>query len=137
VPFVFHSDTDGILEYSNLNFSNTFPIVNSQTYNAQTVSGSTEYFIVNMTYDPSYFNSISTTFYYNNTPYAPLKIGSGNNLIYNASAIVPAITSQTNISFIWSFSLTDSIGNTYNFNSTSINQTVNTLLISACLMKIL
>ena len=59
VPFLFHSDTIGILKYLDMLFSNDGFGENSQTFDAQTVSLSTETFSINLTYDSHIYNAIS------------------------------------------------------------------------------
>jgi len=96
---------------------------NSQTYNNNTLTGNIENFGINITIDPTYLIS-SAKLNYNNTLYsADSIISDGTNYLINKSITVSV---NSNISFYWSFVLTD--GNTY--NSTIHNQTISPFTLS-------
>ena len=126
IPFIFHSDTAGILQYSDLLFSNEGFTENSQTYTTPTTEGNTESFSLNLTYDSSYYTNILATLIYNGTSYVGTKTGSGNNAIFSKSITAPYVTANVNYSFYWQIGLINSTG-TFYYNSTLYNQTVNDL----------
>lgn len=131
VPFLFHSDTAGILEYLNLRFDNDGIFENSQTYNSSTYETSEETLSLNLSYDSSEWSSISSTLYYNGTSYLGTISGSGDTKIASKTIDIPLVSTQTNVTFYWTISLTNST-NTYNYNSTSNNQTIENLIFSIC-----
>lgn len=104
---------------------------NSQTYITPVVTGTTNPFTINITYDSSVYTGISSTLYYNNTGYLGMPSGSGNNLVFTASAIAPPVVSTRNISFYWDTQLTNSSG-VFHFNSSRLNQTVTNISIDDC-----
>lgn len=130
VPFIFHSDSAGILQYSDLIFNNYGFLENSQTFNSITIPNSIENFLINITYNPNFYTSVSGNLTYNGISYSG-NIISGNYLLINRILTIPSITSQTNYIFYWNISLTNSSG-TYYLISTTQNQTVNPVLISIC-----
>jgi hypothetical protein len=133
VPFNFSSTVgDVYVRYHNMSFDNTEFIENSQSFNALTSSGSLEHFSINITYDTSYFSSISSLLRYNNTLYASTPIGSGNNRLFNASVIIPGTTSAVDKTLLWEFSLTNQSGAVIYLNSTSNTQTINPVGIDNC-----
>lgn len=123
IPFIFHSDTIGILEYFNLDFSNDGVLENSQTYNSTTYESSIENFEINFTYDSSKWLDVSATLYYNGTGYEGDGAGSGDDLTFNTSVTIPSVDSDTNITFYWTIALINTTG-TYYYNSTFYNQTI-------------
>lgn len=126
VPFTFHSDNGGNISYFNLEFTNTGLIENSQSYNVSTFETQTESFLINLTYDPTY--SISATLIYNNSNYVSSEMSSG---VFKSSLSIPTVQAMTNKTFYWRIGLTN-VTNTYYFNSSFNNQTVNILNISLC-----
>lgn len=134
VPFIFHSDTAGILQYSAMSFDDNLPngfVENSQTYSASTYETATESFILNMSYSSNNWLMSAASLYYNGTAYTGKKTGSGNNLLFTRSLAVPEVNATTNYTFYWSVALTNSTG-TFYFNSTSYNQTVNNIGFTLC-----
>lgn len=99
---------------------------NSQTYNSSTYESSIEDFEINLTYDSSEWLDISATLYYNETGYEGDEVGSGDDLTFNTSVTIPSIDSDTNITFYWTITLTNST-DTYYYNSTFYNQTILTI----------
>ena len=131
VPFIFHSDTAGILQYSDLIFNNNGFTENSQTFNSATSSGSYENFKINLTYDSLQNSGIKVILNYNNTNYTTSTTDSGNTKVFSTSLNVPIVNSQTNKSFYYIIGLTNSSGTTY-FNSSSNNQSVKIFTIDNC-----
>jgi len=131
IPFIFHSDNAGVLEYSNMLFSNEEFAENSQTYNAQTIEGSSETFKINITYDSLAYTTVTPTFIYNGTSYIGTTADTGNTRVYSKTINVPAVTVDANMSFYWNFGMNDGSTTTY-FTSTSHNQSVQNILIDNC-----
>jgi len=123
VPFLFHSDTNGTLQYSDMLFSNEGFGENSQTYNSSTYETQTQSFIINITYDSNYYISSSAELYYNGTFYAGTSFGSEHNRAFTAELITPAVDTTTNITFHWEITLSNATG-PEEYNSTFNNQTV-------------
>jgi len=131
IPFIFHSDTMGILRYLDLIFNNEGMTENSQSYNTPTYETSSETFNINITYDSLEYTSSSATLYYDGTSYSGTKTGSGNNIVFSKTLDIPTIASQTNKTFNWQIALTNSSGTNY-FNTSSVNQTVSNISLSIC-----
>ena len=130
IPFIFHSDSAGIFEYSDLLFNNEGLIENSQSYNATTYETSSENFIINLTYDNSYWTGISANLIYDGTSYAGTKTGT-SNIIFSRSLSIPTVTAVENNSFYWQITLSNGTGYFY-YNSTTNNQTVNPIILTFC-----
>lgn len=125
VPFIFHSDTIGVLGYSNLIFNNNGLLENSITFNPTTLESSNEYFILNLTYDLNAYSSISASLVYNGTSYNSKTLTYGNYKLISNNITIPSVLNTGTVNtFYWSIALTNSSGVNY-FNSTSHNQTVN------------
>jgi len=130
VPFTFHSDTSGILNYNNLIFNNNGFTENLQTFNNITSSFSTENYIINLTYDSNAYG-LTGFLIYNGTSYTGTVSGLGNNIIISKSLSVPNVNSQSNVSFYWNIGLSNSSG-TYYYNSSTNNQTINPISVDDC-----
>lgn len=98
---------------------------NSQTYNVSTSENKSEGFIINLTYDNSYYNGITADLIYNGTSYSGTKIGNGSNILFTRNIEleeeISGISYQKNNSFYWTIYLTNITG-TYSFNSQTNNQ---------------
>ncbi len=128
VPFIFHSDTAGILEYFNLIFNNEGFIENSQTFNNQTIEGATEMFTMNITYESiDFLSSLDVKLIYNETEYGISFIDTGNTLILSRDIIIPSVSADTNVSFHWELSATG-----WSQNSSTNNQTILNFEIDNC-----
>lgn len=103
---------------------------NSQTFNPTTYETSSENFIINITYNSSYYTGISAILSYNGTNYTGTSSGSGDNLIFSKTITIPAITSSENKSFYWIISLTKT-DTTYYYSITN-EQEVNKVSIGQC-----
>jgi hypothetical protein len=120
-------------QYANSNFTLRFGFIeNSQTYSASTTYGSLETFLINITYDSVYYNSIAVNLVYNNTDYTPVQTGTGNNKIFNASITIPQTTGLVSMPFYWRFELTNSSGFVFFINSTNHTQSVNPFQADNC-----
>jgi len=135
VPFLFHSDTIGILQYLNLVFDNVGFSENSQTYTTPVYDTSRHRFSINFTYDPGRYDEDSTSavFVYNNSRYSSiLSSSSGDNYIYSSTIDIPIVSVSTEIEFYWEINLINSTGDTLTDNSTFYNQTVSPSNLSQC-----
>lgn len=118
--------SDDTCAFATNNFTITISnfVENSQTFNSASVEGNNENFLINISYVSSEWNNILGYLNYNGTSYLGTKIGTGNNLVFNASLVIPATNSTSQkIPFYWNFILTNSSGDTY-INSTFQNQTI-------------
>jgi hypothetical protein len=131
IPFVFHSDTAGVLQYSSLLFHNQGFIENSQTYTNQVHETERTTFLINISYDPLEYTTVSGTLVYNNTRTTGDKISDGSNFIFSVTKDIPLVTNQQNISFYWEISLTN-LSSTNLFNSTTKSQIVNRTYFEYC-----
>ena len=127
IPFMFHSDTAGILQYLNLLFNNEGFLENSQTYTTPVYDTSRHGFSINFSYDSNNYEEVSSNavFVYNNSRYSStLSSSSGNDYIYSSTIDIPVVTTETNRTFYWEINLVNSTGGTFVGNSTFYNQTV-------------
>lgn len=112
------------------NFTFTTGLVeNSQTFNSNVISGTTQTFLINVT---SSFPGISAFLHYNNTNYSSTVTTVGNEFIFNATITVPTVTAITQKNFFWILVVTDGGGNTFQINSTTQTQTINPLQVDNC-----
>ena len=131
IPFIFHSDTAGILEYLGLVFNNNGFIENSITYNSNSYETATETLSLNITYDNIKYRTIETSLWYDGTEYISTEVGSGSTLLFNNEISIPLTDTITNHSFYWTLKLTDNTG-TVSYNTTSNNQTVTPIFFGLC-----
>lgn len=120
---VSRDETNAFGETSNRTFSITEFAENSQTFNATTYETSTEAFIINVSFNSSEFPVSTATLNYNGTGYSGSTSDTGDNKTYTTAVTVPQLIVSDNLSFYWSFILTNATGNNY-FNSTTNNQSV-------------
>jgi len=134
IPFIFHSDTGGVLQYSDLIFSNDGFIENSQTYSTSTYETSNELFNINLTYDSSYYSGISGTLIYNGTSYTGTKIGTGNTILFSKTLTIPSYAIGSNTSFYWLINYQNLFNSSDNgiIQTATINQSVNPILLYDC-----
>ena len=130
IPFIFHSDTAGILEYLSLIFNNDGFYENSQTYENSTFSGGVETFQLNITYDNNRYSNSQAYFYYNGDSYLATKTGSGSSLSFSKTLNIPILTAETNRTFYWQVELYD--GTWEYYNSTFHNQTIYPVYFGVC-----
>ena len=103
-------------------------VINSQTYDATTGVFSPETFKINITIKPTLQIS-SGSLIYNNTAYGNTSISSNSNTyILTNQVVTPYVSAPINISFYWNIIQNDSSV----INTTSLNQTVNPVLIDNC-----
>lgn len=123
IPFIFHSDTAGVLEYSDLQFNNEGFTENSQTYNATTYETSRETFYLNLTYDPSM--NTRGLLNYAGVNYSSSNVIYGNNVIFYANVSIPAINSSVSNDFYWiitTYNGTSAIQETSTVNTQTVNK---------------
>jgi len=116
---------------ANFTFERTVFTENSQTFNATTIEGSLEGFTINVTYNNDAFTNIDAILSYNGSNFTSTQSGSGATVTFTTQIGVPLVTSQTNFSFNWTITVSNStfIAST---RSTTNNQTVNNLNIDDC-----
>jgi len=131
IPFIFHSDTAGILQYLNMLFSNEGFLENSQTYTSSTYDTMIENFNLNITFDSTRYSSVSASINYNGTSYLASTSDTGDTRVYSKNLEIPVVNSPQNHSFYWIISMTDADGYAQ-INSTFQNQTVNPSNFSYC-----
>lgn len=130
VPFNFTSGVAGNITYSGLNFNgSSFNEIN-QIFNNYTVSGNTETFKINVSYDNTYYPSISARLVYNNTKYSGVPDSTGKIITFSTNISIPYVSSSTKKQFYWEIILNNGTDNY--INSTFYNQTVNSLALDDC-----
>ena len=118
---------------SNFTFLVSAIINQSVNFSQTTIEGSTENFILNLTFNSSSFNLDSATFNYNNTLNTSIIAGTGNNRIITSSIIIPNVTADVNQTFFWNLSFTNIITSGGSFESTTLtNQTVLNIGLDSC-----
>ena len=131
IPFIFHSDNAGILQYSDLLFSNEEFIENSQTFNSSVYDTERENFLINITYDSSIYTSVVGSLIFNGTSYAGTSSEGGYNKIFSRVLDIPIVFSEQNKSFYWNFIMVNSSGSS-TFNSITNYQIINPSILSFC-----
>lgn len=130
VPITFHSDTTGILQYSDMQFDNLGFIENNQTFNSNTYETKQENFSININYDSTSYTLTNAYLNYAGTSYLGTTSIVGTNAIASKSLNIPV--GIINNTFYWTFGLTDSFGTTTYYNSTFNNQSVSLFNMSLC-----
>ena len=82
-------------------------------------------------YSSSIWDGISAVINYNGTNYGSTKTENGDNVNFNATLTIPAVSNSTTFSFYWIIFLTNSTG-TYNYTSPMHSQTVIPFSIDDC-----
>jgi hypothetical protein len=132
IPITFHSDTPGILQYSDLYFYGVPFIENSQSYNAFTYETSSESYLLNISYDQNAYQTVVANLIYNGTSYPGTQVTTGSTILFNTTLDIPLIsTTPLNNSFYWQILLYNGTNIDY-YNSTIKNQTVNQFSITRC-----
>ncbi len=111
------NDTFGQLSFSQTNWSYKI-FQNSLTFNSSTIGGSTESFILNITKDSSLQISVVDLVY--NLSASSASFTAGDTSIVTRSIDIPNPSADANLSFFFSFTMSDSSI----INTTSNNQTV-------------
>ena len=131
--FILEDGNFNLTVYANDTFGNESPnftsweytvLIVSETFNTQTTETNLETFIINIDYDIVEFTNIVANLIYNGTNFlATDVVTSGNNATYTKAITIPLVPADVNVSFHWSFDLTNTTG-TFTFNSTTNNQTI-------------
>ena len=116
---------------ANQTFNITVLTIGGMTYNSFTYETLNENYIINVSYDTSYYSSISANLIYNGNSYSGTQIGSGGTIQFSRSLIPQISNPPLNVSLYWIISVTNSSG-TFNFNSLTKNQYVNTTNFGLC-----
>ncbi len=116
IPFIFTSLTNGIIQYSDLLFSNDGFLENSISYTNPITEGQTNTITGNFTFG-QFPDSIILN--YNGTNSTPSVAVTGNNYLLTSSVVSPFVSSDQNISIYYIF-----ITNGTLYSTTPRNQTV-------------
>lgn len=103
----------------------------SQTYPTLSIESATEEYIANVNYNSSKFAVINGVLRINNTNYLGTRTGSGDSAAFTATATMPSVGAETNLTAYWIIGLTDVSGTT-NYNLTSSNVTVQKINLTLC-----
>lgn len=134
IPFIFHSDTAGILQYLDMLFSNKGFLENSQSFTQNVSETDEQSFSINLSYDTGRYDFISADLIYNGTRKTGTQIGSGTNVLFNSSFDIPLIpnSDESEIRDVyWEVSLTEG-SSTSLFNSTVQSQNVSRIHLEQC-----
>lgn len=116
VPFNFHSDNAGILNYSNLNFNNTGSLNINETVpdcprHATCYETSQQSFRLNVSYDTDYYGLSYATFYLNVTPTKTLNLYNAittyhkNGAVYDITFDMPVTNLTIDLPYFWEINL--------------------------------
>ena len=125
IPFIFHSDNGGVLNYSNIAFNNTRIIFNSVNYTNSTYETSASTFQLNIT--TSGEQDLSADLIYDGVTYAATNLGNNINAVFTRTIDIPIVNSIINKTFFWTV-----YSGTTPTNSSLYNQTVNPLYFQLC-----
>lgn len=127
IPFIFTSQTVGVIQYSSMLFSNEGFLENAITYSASDYETANSSFILNISYDTSRYTTSSANLIYNGTYYSTTQNIVGSNSIFTRNINLPIVRNQTGSydtnSFYWSVALSNSTTTEY-YNSTTNTQQV-------------
>ena len=98
-----------------------------QTFNNETIEGATEQFILNTSISSGLQISLSSLIY-NGTSNAGTNVIQGGYTISTVNVIIPNVAADTNVTFNWNITLTDSSQVALSSN----NQTIRNLIIDNC-----
>ncbi|MFA6201195.1 MAG: DUF2341 domain-containing protein [Bacteroidales bacterium] len=125
------NDTFGNINYSIVNWDYLIR-ENSQTYTSEVDEGSLNSFIINVSYDGTYYPNVVARLNYDGTDYVGTQTGSGSNTLFTRSINAPSVSATTNKTFYWNFELVHNSSLTNKANSTFNNQSVKNLAIDNC-----
>lgn len=133
IPIWFHAD-NGTLTYKS-DIHNHGLLENNNLFDTPVSEGDYEKFVLNMSYDDTYYEIFKKELVYNGTSYS----GGTETFLkthnYNISKqiFIPAITSPLNYSYYWNITLKElATGTTYNTLTTIQNQSIQKLYIGLC-----
>jgi len=118
--YLYANDTVGNLNttYHSWNY---YVFQNSINYTTPTTELSSSIFSVNVTYDSTTYPSASGYLFYNGTSYLATKVGTGDTVVFTKTLGIPAVTTDTNISFYWNFVLGATTYSSLTYNQTVLN----------------
>ncbi len=122
---------NGTFFASNFTINITEFVTNLNSFTSPVLEGTTNTFILNISYNSTRFTNVLGILYHNNTPIASTsKLNIDNEAIFTAIVASPQLSKNTNISFHWEVRL---INNTINFfNTTSLLQDTRDVSIDDC-----
>lgn len=103
---------------------------NSRMANPETITGSSETFSTNITFYDTDFINIDADLIYNNTNYLAAKSISGNNVIFTRTIDTPQVKVNTNFTYYWNISLTNTQLN--NIKTSNGSQYSHALFVDNC-----
>lgn len=130
IPFIFHSDTAGILNY----FLKDFSIISedTQVFNQTAKETSQQTFFINGSYDSLDYKSISANLNYDGVLYPAVYSGSNGYFEFTTSIQIPSVSSEENKTFYWILKFTELNNDILYFNSTFNNQTIEKVYFHEC-----
>jgi hypothetical protein len=124
VPFLFHSDSSGYLEYLSMIFDSEGFHETANVFNNITIEGNVEPFILNVTSN----SLLSARLVYNGTSYSgTIDSSDAPNYVVTRNLLIPQVNEDVNVTFYWDLTLTDG-----DYNSTFNNQTILNLSLDDC-----
>lgn len=103
---------------------------NNNVFTSPILQGSSNSISINVTINITQFPVVTASLLWNNTFFPGTTSDTGTERIYSASPSFPSIITSTNVTFDWVFSLSGATNDIY--NSTFLNQTLNTLDLDDC-----
>ncbi len=118
---------------NNFTFTRSLIVSNSINFSQSTIEGSTENFILNLSFDSTSLSIGSATFNYNGSRSTSIIAGTGDNRLITSSITIPGVSADVNKSFLWEIALTDLSDSSSLFANTTIsNQTVLNIGLDNC-----
>lgn len=124
VPFIFSSQNQGNLTYSQLIFDNQGIKENNQSFVDPVYDTQVTSFSINLSYDSSFYNSITGVLNYNGTLTSGTVDGDGDNVIIKTDADIKPLSASEERSFFWQITLSNQTGQEF-LNSTIQTHDVN------------
>lgn len=129
---VFGCATDGICIWGNENRSITSGFnISTNTFNEITTEGSSQDFILNLTYNNSFSITPSASLVYNGSYYTASSVSQGSNISFYYSLDIPNYPENSNVSFFWDLGFSNSTSSFY-YNTSTYTQEVRSLSIDTC-----
>lgn len=134
IPFILHSDTVGILQYSSLLFSNAGILELSSNYLNNTYETEHNIFNIIINYDNIEYPFITGNLIYNGISYLATKTTLNNNASFEVDIDIPLVDineSQLN-NFYWSIIVTNSTGTSFTTLTATQYQNVSKIHFTPC-----
>ena len=106
-------------------------LINSVNYTSPVSTLSLNQFLINISYDSSYYLTANAYLNYNNTNYSTTKSGAGDTIAFNTNIHAPLVNVNRNVSFYWMIVLNNGTTTEY-YNSNIYNQSVLSLNYGNC-----